>query len=98
LWSGESALGQLIQFLDADGPEAGPPMRVVGIVSAVNHSFGNPRPFPHVYVPLGQHYESAMTLQLRVADERAERAMLATVARVIRDVDERVPILRAGTR
>jgi ABC-type antimicrobial peptide transport system permease subunit len=49
-----------------------------------------------VYVPLGQHYESAMLLQLRV-DEDAERAMLSTVARVVRSVDERVPLVRLET-
>ncbi len=54
-------------------------MRGVGIVPAVNHSLANSRPSPHVDVPLGQHYESAMALQLRVADEAAERAMLAVV-------------------
>jgi predicted permease len=97
LWPGEGALGQLIQFLDAEGPEVGQPIRVVGIIPAVKHSLGNPRPFPHVYVPLGQHYESAMTLQLRIADEDAEQAMLTTVARVIRSVDERVPVLRLET-
>src|SRR4029077_13656670 len=67
------------------------------IVPAVNHSLGNPRPSPHVYVPLGQHYESAMTLQFRVAGHQDERAMLATAARVIRDLDERVPLLRLET-
>jgi hypothetical protein len=97
LWPGESALGRLIQFLETPGPEAGQPLRVIGIVPAVNHSLGNPQPFPHVYVPLGQHYESAMTLQLRIADEAAERAMLVTIGRVIRSVDERVPILRLET-
>jgi putative ABC transport system permease protein len=97
LWPGADALGRLIQFADADGPEARQPIRVVGIVPAVKHSLGNPRPFPHVYVPLGQHYQSAMTLQLRIVDENAERAMLATVARAIRGVDERVPILRLET-
>jgi predicted permease len=96
LWPGENGLGRLIQFLDGPEPERGQPIRVVGVVPAVKHSLGNPRPFPHVYVPLGQHYESAMTLQLRVAQD-AERAMLATVARVIRDVDERVPVLRVET-
>jgi ABC-type antimicrobial peptide transport system permease subunit len=70
---------------------------VVGIVPAVKHSLSNPRPFPHVYVPLGQAYESAMTLQLRVAGEETERAMLATIARVIRSVDDRVPVLRVET-
>lgn len=97
LWPGEGALGRLIQFLDAEGPEVEQPIRVVGIVPAVKHSLSNPRPFPHVYVPLGQHYESAMTLQLRIADEDAEQTMLATVAGVVRGVDERVPVLRVET-
>jgi predicted permease len=96
VWPGESALGQLIQFLDEEGPTVGRPMRVVGIIPAVKHSLSNPRPAPHVYVPLGQHYESAMTLQLRVA-EGSERAMLGTVARVMRSVDDRVPVLSVKT-
>jgi ABC-type antimicrobial peptide transport system permease subunit len=50
-----------------------------------------------VYVPLGQHYESAMTLQLRVAGGEGERAMLGTVARVVREVDGRVPVLSVAT-
>jgi predicted permease len=97
LWPGESALGRMIQFLDGPEPEVGQPLRVIGIVPAVNHSLGNPRPFSHVYVPLGQHYESAMTLQLRVAGEKAERAMLVMIGGVIRSVDERVPVLRLET-
>jgi predicted permease len=96
VWPGKSALGQLIQFLDEVGPTVGQPMRVVGIIPAVKHSLSNPRAVPHVYVPLGQHYESAMTLQLRVA-EGSERAMLGTVARVIRSVDDRVPVLDLKT-
>jgi predicted permease len=97
LWPGEEALGRLIQFRDARGPEARQPMRVVGIVPAVKHSPGNPLPCPHVYVPLGQHYESAMTLLLRVTGDDGERAMLGTIARVVREVDERVPVLTVAT-
>jgi predicted permease len=97
LWPGETALGRLIQFLDAQEAEVGRAIRVVGIMPAVNHSLGNAKPFPHVYVPLGQHSESAMTLQLRVTPEDAEQTMLATVARVIRDVDPRVPVVRVET-
>lgn len=100
LWPGEAALGRLIQFVGtegAEGPDARQSILVVGIVPAVKHSPGNPRPFPHVYVPLGQHYESAMTLVLRVAGEEGERAMLGTVARVVREVDERVPVLSVAT-
>src|SRR6185436_10337343 len=36
-------------------------------------------------------------LQFRIADKGAERALLATVARAIRDIDPRLPILRAET-
>jgi predicted permease len=97
LWPGEEALGRLIQFLDEEGPELGKPLRVVGIVPAVKHSLGNPTPSPHVYVPLGQHYESAMTLMLRVARDEPERAMLGTIARAIRGVDDRVPVLSLET-
>jgi ABC-type antimicrobial peptide transport system permease subunit len=63
----------------------------------VKHSFGNARPFPHVYVPLGQRYESAMMLQVRLAEEVSERTMQQTVAEVVRSVDERVPTLRLET-
>jgi predicted permease len=97
LWPRENALGRLIQFLDADGREAKQPIRVVGIIPAVKHSLGDPRPSPHVYVPLGHHYASAMTLQLRVAGGAGERAMLATIGRVVRDVDKRLPILSVAT-
>jgi putative ABC transport system permease protein len=95
LWPGENALGRLIQFLDAEGPDAKQPILVVGIIPAVKHSPGNPRPYPHVYVPLGQRYESAMTLQLRVAGD--ERAMLGAIARVVREVDERLLVLSVAT-
>jgi ABC-type antimicrobial peptide transport system permease subunit len=38
-----------------------------------------------------------MTLQLQVADKDSERAMLGTVARVIRTFDERLPVPRLET-
>lgn len=97
LWPGEDALGRSIGFSDATGPEIGRSMRIIGVVPALKHSLSNSQPFPHVYVPLGQHDESAMTLQLRLADAAAERTMLGTVARVIREVDERMPVLRIET-
>jgi putative ABC transport system permease protein len=97
LWPDESAVGQSIQLMDDKGVAAGPPVRVIGLVSAMNESLGNPHPSPHVYVPLGQHPVSAMTLQLRVAAGQDQRAMLNTVARVIREVDEHVAVLRLST-
>ena len=98
LWPGENALGRMIQFLDGDKSSAKQPIRVVGIIPSVKHSLDDPRPHPHVYVPLGQHYESAMTLQLRVADVESERAMLGTIARAVREVDDRVIVSVATWR
>jgi predicted permease len=97
LWPSANAVGRQIQFLD--GEEAGrkQPLTIVGIIPAVKHSLGNPRPSPHVYVPLGQHYSSAMTMQLRVAGGQSEQAMLATVARVAREFDDRLPVISATT-
>lgn len=97
LWPGESALGRLIQFADAEPAEAGRTMRIVGIIPAVKHSFGTPRPFPHVYIPLGQRYESAMTLELRVANEESASNVTATIRRVILQVDDRLPVLQIQT-
>jgi predicted permease len=99
LWPDEGAVavGQLIQVLDERGAAAGPPARVIAIVSAINESLGNPYPSPHLYVPLAQHHTSAVTLQFRATAEQDERAMLMTAARIIRDLDERVPVLRLAT-
>jgi predicted permease len=98
LWPGGDAIGRLIQFLDSDGPAGRQALRVVGIIPAVKHSLGNPYRYPHVYVPLGQHYQSATTLQLRLAESADERAMLGTIANVVREVDDRLPILGIATR
>ncbi len=94
---GTNAIGQLIQFLDEEASDAKQPLRVIGVVPAINHSLGNAHPFPHVYVPLGQRYQSAMTLHVRISRTEAERTMLGTIGRVIRDVDPRAPVLRLAT-
>jgi predicted permease len=96
LWPGEDALGRLIQLIGDEESERVPPVRVVGIIPAVATSRGNP-PSPHVYVPLGQHYQSAMAVQLRLADGKADGAMVAMIARMARDLDERLPIVSVAT-
>ena len=88
LWPGTDALGQLIQFLDKDATDAGQPLRVIGIVPALKHSVNDPRPFPHVYVPLGQHYVSAMLLHVRGRGKDSERALLGTVVMISVSIQE----------
>ena len=97
MWPGESALGRLIQFADAEGTEVGRSMRVIGIMPTIKHSLSNPKLFPHVYVPLGQRYENVMALQLRVRSEEPAQAMMATIRRVVLQFDDRLPILRIQT-
>ena len=99
LWPNESAIGRQIQLRESERSPNGPAVRIVGIIPSVKHSLGTPRTFPHVYVPIGQedHIDNMM-LQLRVADGQDERAMLPTIARVVRDIDDRVPVLRLKTR
>jgi ABC-type antimicrobial peptide transport system permease subunit len=64
----------------------------------VRHSPGSPELSAHVYVPLGQHYQSATTVVLRVAGGAAqERPMLGTIARVVRELDGRLPIVGIST-
>jgi predicted permease len=94
LWPGEDALGRLIQLFDDEESDPAPTVRVVGIIPALSTALGNP-PSPHVYVPLGQHYESAMAVQMRVGE--GDRAMVANIARVIRELDERLPIVSVAT-
>jgi predicted permease len=96
LWPGEDALGRLIQLFDDEESDPAPLVRVVGIIPAVSTERGNP-PSPHVYVPLGQHYQSAMAVQLRLADGQGDRAMVGNIARVARDLDERLPIVSVAT-
>ena len=100
---GEDALGRLIAVrqrrrrgaISAEHPPSG----WLGIMPSVKHSLGDPRPSRHVWLCArsGQHYESAMTLQIRLAGEGGERAMVGTIARVVREVDERLPVLRVAT-
>jgi len=97
LWPAGDAIGQTIDFLDGEPPGAGS-LRVVGLVPAVKHSLSTPRPFPHVYVPLGQHDDvETMTLQVRAAGPQDERALLTAIARVVRETDDRVPVLSLKT-
>jgi ABC-type antimicrobial peptide transport system permease subunit len=53
----------------------------------------------HVYLPLGQDYDGAMSLHARLAggSEESARAMLGTVAGIVREVAPDVPVLGVRT-
>jgi putative ABC transport system permease protein len=82
------------------GPVKGPQvMEVVGVVAGLRHDLFDKSPVAHLYVPYGRQYRSWMNIHLRLTsrDPGAEAAMLQTVRRELRAVDERVPVLGLKT-
>jgi len=99
LWPGEEILGRQIQFHEGDPAKEPIVMTVVGVAPALKQNLGDKEPSPHVYVPLGQNFQSLMNLhvRLRSRDVAAETAMLRTVRAEIRALDATLPVLSANT-
>jgi predicted permease len=78
------------------GPQV---MEVVGVVTGLRHDLTDKVPVAHLYVPYGRQYRSWMNVHLRLAPgaPAREAAMLQTVRRELRAVDERLPILALTT-
>jgi len=99
LWPGQDALGRHLNIdgrKDGEQPEV---LEVVGVVPGLRHEPFDKEPRAHIYVPFGQQYRANMNLHLRVAavGYEAEKAMLGTVRREIRALDERLPVLSLTT-
>jgi predicted permease len=99
LWPGEEILGRQIQFHEGDPAKQPVVMTVVGVAPALKQNLGDKEPSPHVYVPLGQDYQSQLNLHLRLMspDPAAETDMLRTVRAEIRALDASLPVLAANT-
>jgi predicted permease len=99
LWPGEDPLGRQLQFVTGPSFQLGEPLEVVGVVPAVRYRLTDAEAGLHVYLPLGQDYDGAMSLHARVADgsEESARAMLGTVAGIVREVAPDVPLLGLRT-
>jgi len=99
LWPGEEILGRQIQFHEGDPAKQPIVMTVVGVVPALKQNLADKEPGPHVYVPLGQNFQSLMNLHVRLisSDPAAETAMLRTVRAEIRALDAALPVLSANT-
>jgi len=79
--------------------QLGEPLEVVGVVPTVRYRLTDAEAGLHVYLPLGQDYDGAMSLHTRVAggSEESARAMLGTIAGIVREVAPDVPILGLRT-
>jgi predicted permease len=90
LWNGENPVGRQIML---SGKE--PVLEIVGVVAGVRDDLDDKAPKPHVYVPFGQDYRSAVNLHLRLRPmgAAAESAMLATVRQLIRSFDSHLAVI-----
>jgi predicted permease len=98
LWPNQDPLGKRIHFGSSPGEQPAV-MQVVGVVPGVRENLFREAPRPHVYLPFGQSYQSNMNVHVRLAPrgEQAEAAMLESLRREIRAIDERLPVLAFKT-
>ncbi len=97
LWPGEDPLGQTIQV--ARSGAAAVALEVVGVVPGVRQDMFDPSPRPHVYVPLGSHYQANLNLHVRAAGGavEAEGALVQELRQQIRAVDSELPVVQLRT-
>jgi predicted permease len=99
LWPDGNAVGQQFR-LDESGGGYAQTCEIVGVVANVREKIvGDEAKPPHVYIPLGQHYQADMQIHVKVAasSRDAELRMLDTIRREIRAADPRLPLLSLKT-
>jgi hypothetical protein len=97
LWPGQDPLGQMVQIgRDEGGAEVA---EVVGIVPGLRHQMFDREAGPHVYVPVGSHYQANLNLHVRATSpgREAEAALIQALRREIRVVDPGLPVVELRT-
>jgi predicted permease len=99
LWPGEEALGRQLQLVSGGSEDSPRVLEVVGLVPTLRNDIIEPKPVPHLYVPLGHEYPPRMHLHLRVAPRgrQSELALLRTVREEIHAADARLPVISLKT-
>jgi predicted permease len=70
---------------------------VVGVVPGTTQDILDREPQSQIYVPYGARFRAAMVLHVGIGAEVGEAAMLTTIQRELRGLDETLPILTART-
>jgi predicted lysophospholipase L1 biosynthesis ABC-type transport system permease subunit len=72
---------------------------VVGLVPGLRSQMFDREPGPHVYVPVGSHYQANLSLHVRAASgaREGEPALLEALRREIRAVDPALPVVELRT-
>jgi putative ABC transport system permease protein len=98
LFGDENPIGREIQY-QRRSPAAPVVMRVVGISPGIRDDFFSVDVTPHLYVPLGQQFQTGVFVHVRTsaATAEAEAALLPGFRREIASVDAGLPILSIET-
>jgi predicted permease len=95
LWPGRDAIGQKLLAGSSDKKDERV-FEVVGVVGNVQDHIYGTGPEPHIYIPMGVEYQADMNLHVKTASA-GETALLDTVRREVRAVDDRLPLLSLRT-
>jgi hypothetical protein len=93
LFPGEDPLGQMIQAAGF-GARA---LRVVGVAAGLRNHLTDPRPVPHIYLPLGPHYRSICHIHVRAASGADQDAVRRHLRDAPRSGNTRLAVLWVRT-
>lgn len=99
LFPDRDPLGQLIRIPRRDGEDSsgndGQPMEIVGIAPPMRDTLFAQSAVPHLYVPSGRHFRSAVNVHMRLADgaAAAENEVLQTIRAELGQLDAQLPLL-----
>jgi predicted permease len=93
LFKGEDPIGQLIQFGADSGSADSKPMVIVGVAPGVKHDLFEPRPEPHLYVPMSAAESTRMFLYARAAAPQDGDAIVSSVRDQLHAADADLPII-----
>jgi len=96
LFGDTDPIGRQIQIrLNTNDPLS--TFEIIGVAPGLRQAILDPGPVPQVYVAFGGHYRSNMNIHVRSGAGVRDEEMLAALARELRLIDNRLPILRLRT-
>ena len=96
LFGKNDPIGQLVSLRRGTGQTA-ETFLVAGIVPSVKQDIYDVDPPLHLYAAYGSRFRAAMWLHVAVAPGQDEAALLGTIQRELRQMDNRMPVLSART-
>jgi predicted permease len=90
-WAGADPIGKKISTKSAQGPF----MQVIGVVRDSKYYSITEKPFPFLYLPFYQHYESGMVLHVATVGDPG--SYISAIEREVQAIDHSVPVFRVRT-